>query len=288
MKALSFKIPKTGESSFRVQVDEAPHFYDRLHQHPELQITMIVESTGTLFLGDGITTFQEGDLFVIGPNIPHTFKNEAIFHKDVESKAKSISIFFSEAAFGKDFFNLPELAKVKNLFKDAEKGIRIGGKAKEIIGAKLKSIVNENGFKKMLTLFEILEELSGATEKTFMSTMSFSGQIKDPKSEKINQVFQFIMDNYHQPVSLEQAAAVANLSVSAFCRYFKLRTQKTFGRFINELRISTACKLLIEKEVSASEACYQSGFNNLSNFNRQFKKMTGYTPREYRGKHQQD
>jgi len=139
----------------------------------------------------------------------------------------------------------------------------------------------------MLKLFEILDRLSKNMEKEFLSNMSFPSQSNDFQHEKINQVFQFVMDNYQRPVSLEEAAAVANLSISAFCRYFKLRTGKTFIQFINELRISTACKFLIEEELSVSEACYKAGFSNLSNFNRQFKKITHYTQREYLAQHQQ-
>ena len=278
MKALTFKIPKTGERSFRVQVDEVDHFYDRFHHHSELQITLIVESQGSLFVGDSITTFRPGDLFIIGPNMPHLLKNDKPF-------AKSISIFFSKEAFGAAFFRLPELSKINNLLQRAEKGLRILGKSKERIAEKVAKIVEKEGFERLLLLFSILHDLSEHNRMESLSRTSFASNSGDFQSEKISRVFQFVMDNYQRPVKLEEVAAIVNLSVSAFCRYFKLRTRSTFARFINEIRISSACRQLIETDDSVSEICYRTGFNNVSNFNRQFKMITGYTPTQYLSKH---
>ncbi len=285
MKALSFKIPKTGESSFSVQIDEGPHFYDRLHLHPELQITLIQQSHGTLFVGDSISTFRPGDLFIIGPNIPHALKNDRLFYENKNLKAKSISIYFSEKAFGDTFFQLPELSKINDFLRKAQKGLRVLGNENHGIKQKVLQIASQKGFDRLLTLFSILQDLANHKQKEKLSRISFSAESHELQNEKISQIFQFVMDNYHRPIKLEEAAEIANLSVSAFCRYFKLRTRSTFSRFLNEIRISTACKQLIETEYSVSEICYQVGFNNISNFNRQFKIITGYTPTQYHSKH---
>jgi AraC-like DNA-binding protein len=284
MKALSFKIPKTGETSFNVQVDEVPHFYDRLHLHPELQITLIQKSHGTLFVGDSISTFKAGDLFIIGPNIPHALKNDASFYNNENFNAKSISIFFSKEAFGDSFFQLPELFKINDFLNNAEKGLRVLGENNDI-KEKVVKIVKQKGFNRLLLLFSILQDLANHKQMENLSRISFSAKSNELQSEKISRIFQFIMDNYHRPIKLEEAAEIANLSVSAFCRYFKLRTRSTFSRFLNEIRVSTACKQLIGSEYSVSEVCYQVGFNNISNFNRQFKIITGFTPSQYLSKH---
>ncbi len=286
MKVLSFKIPKTGEFSFNIQVDNVPHFYDRLHLHPELQITLIQQSHGSLFVGDSISTFRTGDLFVIGPNIPHALKNDALFYTDDGVKAKSISIFFSKEAFGDTFFQLPELAKINSFLNKAERGLRVIGDGKNNISEKVVKIVKQKGFDRLLSLFSILQDLANYEQMESLSRTTFSTQNNELQSERIGRVFQFIMDNYHRPIKLEEAAEIANLSVSAFCRYFKIRTRSTFARFLNEIRISTACKQLIGTEYSVSEICYQVGFNNISNFNRQFKIITGLTPSQYLAKHQ--
>ena len=285
MKPVSFKIPRTGEGSFNVQVDEVTHFYDRLHFHPEMQITLIQKSHGTLFVGDSISTFQPGDLLVIGPNVPHTLKNDDSFYKNEKLQARSISIFFSKAAFGEVFFQLPELSKINSFLTKAERGIRILGKNKKNIEEKVLAIVAKEGFQRLLLLFSILQDLSNHDQTEQLSRMSFSPQSNELQSQKINRVLQFIMDNYHHPIKLEEVADIANLSISAFCRYFKLRTRSTFSRFLNEIRIAAACKLLMETENSVSEICYEVGFNNLSNFNRQFKKITGFTPSQYHAKY---
>ena len=285
MKALSFKIPKTGESSFNVQIDEVPHFYDRFHLHPELQITLILKSHGSLFVGDGISTFRPGDLLVIGPNIPHALKNDDSFYKTESLDAKAISIFFSKEAFGEIFFQLPELSRINTFLTKAERGLRVFGNKKKIIAEKVVEIQHRKGFDRLLLLFSILQDLANHKELESLSRTSFSAKSNELQSEKISRVFQFIMDNFHRPIKLEEAAAITNLSVSAFCRYFKVRTRSTFSRFLNEIRVSTACKQLIETEYSVSEICYQVGFNNISNFNRQFKLITGYTPSQYLSKH---
>lgn len=285
MKALSFKIPKTGENSFYVQIDEVPHFYDRFHLHPELQITLILQSHGSLFVGDGISTFRPGDLFIIGPNIPHALKNDVSFYQNEQLEAKSISIFFSKEAFGELFFRLPELSKINSFLNKAERGLRVLGGRKKIISEKVIDIRNRKGFDRLLLLFSILQDLANHKEMESLSRTSFSSKSNELQSEKISRILQFIMDNYHRPIKLEEAAKVANLSVSAFCRYFKIRTRSTFARFLNEIRVSTACKQLIESEYSISEICYQVGFNNISNFNRQFKIITGFTPSQYLSKH---
>ncbi len=285
MKALSFKIPKTGATSFNVQIDEVSHFYDRLHLHPELQITLIQESQGSLFVGDCISTFRPGDLFIIGPNIPHALRNDDSFYKNEDLNARSISIFFSKEAFGNTFFQLPELSKINGFLNKAERGLRVHGDGKTQIAEKVTKIVKQKGFDRLLSLFSILQDLANHEQMESLSRTSFSAGSNELQSEKISRVFQFIMDNYHRPIKLEEAAEVANLSVSAFCRYFKTRTRSTFSRFLNEIRISTACKQLIETEYSVSEICYQVGFNNISNFNRQFKLITGYSPSQYLSKH---
>ena len=284
MKALSFKIPKTGETSFNVQVDDVPHFYDRLHFHPELQITLVQKSHGTLFVGDSISTFRPGDLFIIGPNIPHVVKNDHLFYKEENLKAKSISIFFSKEAFGDTFFELPELTKINDFLNKADKGLRILGGPKIKIAEKILKLVHLKGFESLLMFFSILKDLANHKQIETLSRISFSAKNNALQSEKISRVFQFIMDNYQRPIKLEEAAKITNLSVSAFCRYFKLHTRSTFSRFLNEIRISTACKQLIESEYSVSEICYHVGFNNISNFNRQFKIITGLTPSQYLAK----
>ncbi len=281
MKAVPFKIPTSSEASFRVQVDEVSHFYDRYHHHPEIQITFIEKSHGTLLIGNSISSFLEGDLFIIGANVPHSFRNPESFYKDIDLRAKSISVFFNMDSLGNDFFDLPELKKVKSILTESDKGIQIKGEAKDLICSKIRSIQKKKGIHSLLTFLEILTLISSADELNYLSSLRFSFDPSSQESERLELIFQYILDNYQQTIKLEEVAKQANLSVSAFCRFFKARTRKTFSKFLNEFRVSLACKKLISEEHSISEICYEVGFSNLSNFNRQFKEITGFSPTKY-------
>jgi AraC-like DNA-binding protein len=286
MKVLPFKVPVSEETSFLVQVDRMKHFYDKFHHHREVQITWIQKSHGSLLMGNTIATFAENDLLVIGANVPHSFRNDEIFYqKNKKLAAEATSILFDENAFGKSFFDLPEMKNIKNFIKNADKGYRINGETKEEIIAQLKVMEEKNGTERFLILMEILNRLSFSKEVELLSNLSFLGNPTSSESKKLEMVFQYMLDHHQRTIKLEEVAKIANLSVSAFCRFFKLRTRKTFSQFVNEFRISVACKKLLLDDFSISEICYEVGFTNLSNFNRQFKKITGFTPSQYVVKH---
>ena len=287
MKVLPFKVPVSEETSFRVQVDRMKHFYDKFHHHREVQITWIQKSHGSLLMGNTIATFVENDLLVIGANVPHSFRNDEIFYqKNKKLAAEATSILFDENAFGKYFFDLPEMKNIKNFIENADKGYRINGKTKEEIIAQLKVMEEKNGTERFLILMEILNRLSFSKEVELLSNLSFLGNPTSSESKKLETVFQYMLDHHQRTIKLEEVAKIANLSVSAFCRFFKLRTRKTFSQFVNEFRISVACKKLLLDDFSISEICYEVGFTNLSNFNRQFKKIIGFTPSQYVVKHE--
>lgn len=280
MKALPFKIPIQEGDAFRVQVDELPQFYDRFHHHPEIQLTWIVESAGTLLLGTTITEFQEGDVFMIGAQVPHRFKNNASENSD-SGFAKSISIFFDEKSFGEGFFDLSELKEVKNLLQKSDQGIQIKGEMRLRAIEEIQKIQTASGLQKILSFLELLGALAQSEEASIISSVPFELENSPVENEKLERVVQYVLEHYEERIMLEEVSAIANLSVSAFCRFFKLRTRKTFSRFLNEFRISMAGKMLTTQDLSISEVCYSVGFRNLSNFNRQFKEFTGFTPSQY-------
>lgn len=287
MKVLPFKVPISEETSFRIQIDQVKHFYDKFHHHQEVQITWIQKSYGSLLMGNTIATFEEGDLLVIGANVPHSFQNDEIFYKkNNQLSAEATSILFDKNAFGKYFFDLPEMKTIKNFIKNADKGYRIYGETKNKIITQLKLIEEKNGTERFLILMEILNHLSISKEVELLSNLSFLGNPTSSENKKLETIFQYMLDHHQRTIKLEEVAKIANLSVSAFCRFFKLRTRKTFSQFVNEFRISVACKKLLLDDFSISEVCYEVGFTNLSNFNRQFKKITGFTPSQYIVKHE--
>ncbi|BDD02852.1 AraC family transcriptional regulator [Aureibacter tunicatorum] len=287
-KPLLFKIPSSEKESFRVQYEDQPYFYDPLHFHPELQLTYILESNGTFFIGDNIKNFKAGDILLIGANLTHVFRNDKLYYEDSneEVRAKAISVFFTETSFGADFFELPEAAKIKDLIKKSGRGLKITGETRDLIAPLLETLKDLEGFFRIIKMLEILNLIAENLESDveYLSSLSYSKFLKESDSKKINDVFEYVMQNFSENIKLSDVADIANMSVTSFCRYFKLRTRKTFSLFLNEIRVGHACKLLKENKYNISEICYECGFNNISNFNRQFKAITNYTPTEYKKK----
>ena len=282
MKALSFKIPHGSKTSIKVDHDVMPHFYDTYHTHEEVQIMLVIKGYGSAYIGDRILQFEEGDIYLLGKNLPHVFKDK-LTGEGV--RIESISIFFLQDFMGKEFLELPESRLVATLIEESKRGLQIQGKLKDIITDKIWKIYNSEGLNRLLFLVETLELIAQSEDLKFISSPGYHKPKRSVDGQKINDVFDFMLGNYAREIRLEEIAEVANMSSTAFCRYFKQHTRKTYSRFLNEIRIGHACKMLVDDKLSISHICYNSGFNNISNFNRQFKKITGFTPSKYQKQH---
>jgi len=280
MKVVQFQIPKNTEEAFRVQVDDLPHLYNHLHQHPEIQLTLIKESNGTLVAGDYVGPFHAGDVFVIGGNQPHVFRNDEKFFKK-RSKAVAITIFFDETTFGKNFWLLEEMKSLQQFLKNSSGGFRITGRKKKLLAEKLVSIVNAKGIDRLILFLEILKMFVSRKEMYPLAKPVIQRNIKSYDGSRLNKVIEFTFKEFQRPIALKEVAALANLTPEAFCKYFKTRTRKTYINFLNEIRVNHACRLLTEDK-SISGICYDCGFMNLSNFNRIFKKIKQVSPGEWR------
>jgi AraC-like DNA-binding protein len=280
MKPLLFQIPKTETESFRVQVDDLPYFYDKLHFHPEWQITLVLQSSGTQFVGDSVERFQPFDVYFLGSNLPHVFRNDAEYYHE-NLRANAVSVYFRGDLMGENFFDIPETWHLKTLLAEASRGIRIRNNEPNALTDLIKSIANKQGFDKLLTFLQILNEIDVSTKKEFLSSIAFQSPQKESDNQRVNSVFEFLMKNFEREISLEEVAEIANMTPNAFCRFFKLRTRRTFLDFLNDIRIGHACRMLQNNENNVLEICFSSGFNNVSNFNRQFKRRMKMSPRVY-------
>jgi AraC-like DNA-binding protein len=280
MKVVPFQIPKNTAEAFRVQVDDMPHLYNHLHQHPEIQLTLIKESNGTLIAGDYVGPFHAGDVFVIGGNQSHVFRNdEKFFNK--KSRAVAITIFFDETTFGKNFWLLEEMKSLQQFLKTSSGGFRITGKKKKLLAEKLSLVVNSDGIDRLIIFLEILKILGSRKEMQPLSKTIIQRNIKSYDGNRLNNVIEFTFKEFQRQITLKEVAALANLSPEAFCKYFKTRTRRTYINFLNEIRINHACRLLTEDK-SIAGICFDCGFTNLSNFNRIFKKVKKMSPGEWR------
>ena len=284
MKIIPFSIPKTSREAFRIQVDTLPYLYDKLHQHPETQIMFIEKGEGTLIAGDYVGRFSSGSLFLIGSSQPHVFRSDDIYYKPKSKilvNSISISIYFDERYAGESFWQLDELQKVHQFLLKSGVGYRIQGETQAQLIQLIQQIILLKGISKLIHFLQLLKVLSESKELIPLSILQAHTNLTITEGKRMNDILQFTFRESHRKIKIEEVAEVANLSAEAFCRYFKVRTRKTYTNFLNEVRVSNACKMLIEKRKSIQEICYDSGFANLSHFNRTFKKVTGKTPKSY-------
>ena len=278
MKIFPFKIPKTGDDAIMVQQDVQERFYDRLHQHEEIQISCILKGRGKLLVGDSICDYDKGSILMLGSYLPHVFKSEP----RTDEISHMVSIFFTKDNFGSDLFQINELNPLKHLFYMAESGFRNNKPSRS--GTMLfRKILESRGPDRFIHFFNLLLFLN-QEEKSTLSGANFRAQLSDNEGERMGKVFDYLVSHFQEPISLTDVSDIASLTPTAFCRFFKTRTRKTFSQFLLELRMDHACKLLEAKgkRLMISEIAFQSGFNSVSNFNRFFKKSKGMSPLDYR------
>lgn len=282
MKPILFHNQKSIRESFYVQEYLQNYFYDTLHYHPEFQLSTIITGTGNAMIGDYIGRFNPGDVFLIGPNLSHVFRSDKEYYEKSNILfIHSIGIYFKENSFGESFFDLPENSGIKNLLKESEHGIRLQGENAKKISDTILEINKLSGLRRLTTLLNCLDNFARIkNEKLKLSSGLLSG-IKDDDNKKMNLVFNYIMENFSGTIKLQTISEIACMTPTAFCRFFYRKTLKTFSEFLAETRIGYASQLLLQGNFSILEISYKCGYNNISNFNRQFKRIMKCTPSRY-------
>ncbi|SKB28260.1 AraC-type DNA-binding protein [Maribacter arcticus] len=275
MKVYPFKIPKPVDEHLIVQIDKEPLFYNRLHQHEEIQISYIINGTGKLLVGDSIHQFSIGDIYVIGSNLPHIFKSIP-----GELNAHMVTIFFTENTFGVDFFKLPYFKDLQSFFLNSNCGFKVLSGKKQTSDSILK-LSSQDKLERFVTFLKLLALLSTVTIEP-LSKFIYSKTLTSNEGERLQVIFDFVFKNFQKPIALKEISKMAFMTPNAFCRFFKQRTNKTFFQFLIELRVEHACQLLSSKnELNINLISDLSGFNSISNFNKKFKKIKGVTPTQY-------
>ena len=278
MKPLLFRVPGIDHRSFQVQVDDGPVFYEKLHFHPELQLTLIGEGEGTLVVGDRIDRFQPLDLLLLGSNLPHVLRSAP---PEPGSRAVSTSFMFRTEPMEKGILSLPETGHLAQLLSEARQGVRLRVGADDALAARFRELPAQRPFLQLLFLLEVLDVLSHSPDRELLSRTSYERPARPGDHQRLEKIFSFIFQHYASPISLEDVSNVANLTPGAFCRFFRQHTRKTFSHLLNEVRIEHACRALRESDDSISQIAFQCGYTNLSNFNRQFREISGMSPTEY-------
>lgn len=275
------EIPLVSTYSFRSKVDILPYIVVPWHYHPEFELIYIEKSQGILIVGDCIDKFTDGDMIFLGPNIPHVMKNEETYYqKNPHLSVIARVIHFRKEILGDSLINLPEFHKLKYFLNNTSRGLRIYGKTKLKLIDDLEKLHESKGSTRLILLLQILNTLSQSDEVTPIATEAFVESFKHSSNQKLYQIYEYVSKNFQQKIDLESAAKVANLSKTAFCRFVKNKTNKTFSEFLNEMRINYAKKLIVEGKLSMAQIAYECGFSSPSYFNKQFKNYTGQTPQE--------
>ncbi len=278
------KIPKSLNSSIAVKREVTPYMDYPWHYHPEYEIIFVEKSYGLRLMGNHVGNFSDGDLVFISANLPHVWKNDRDFYQGNEDLFVDVYVIhFLEDDLTKGFFDLPELAKIKKLFLSGQQGLWIKGEdeIKKISGL-IKAVYNASGLDRLILFLKTLDALAHAKSYQLLSSVGYAEPATTEDTERLNKIMNFTMERYHQKINLHEVADLVNLTKPSFCRYFKSRTHKTYSQFLNEIRIANACKLLVSKNRRISEICYETGYNNISHFNKQFKRITKLTALEYR------
>jgi AraC-like DNA-binding protein len=242
---------------------------------------LFVEGETSAVIGDGFQHFKEGDLVILGANFPHVLQeNKEYARQHPNHKPFGLIIQFTDEFLGKEFLNKPELLPVKILLQKAGRGLHFHKDAAEKVTTTLLQMHQLNESRKLLSLLDVLVTLSEDEAFDYLTPKGYeydSGQ----DEERMHNIHQYVYEHFTEPITIKEIAAIANMTETSFCRYFKTRTLKHFTQFVNEIRIAYSCRLLNNNNYSVGHACFESGFNNLSYFNRQFKQVMKVSPQHY-------
>lgn len=277
-------VPRETDYDYLSRHHSLPNFGTVWHYHPELELHYIIKGEGVRFIGDNVNNFDDGELLLLGENLPHMWRcNENYFVKDSDLSAEAVVVQFLPNFMGDSFFKKPESEPIIKLYSRAKNGLIVKGKTKAKVISLMHKSVKKDSLSRLLLIFRMIEILSKSKEMVPICSYHNIYNASSEEKERINKVCSYALKNYKNNISLEEIASIANLSSTSFCRYFKSKTKKTFQRFLIEIRISHAKRMLIEEKWKTTEGIsFECGFNNRSNFFRHFKSITGYTPTEYR------
>ena len=276
MKAVFEPISNTLNQSFHYRVFEKLEFETPWHYHPEWELTFITESTGIRSVGNSIQAYHPGELVLLGPNLPHCWKT----NRTTKQLAKSTVIQFRKDLLGEGWMEKEEFSLINKLLCMSKNGLIFNEKISTIIGEKMVSMKDMSSLSKIIEIIKILHELS--SEKYEVLSLGATFNTNTVVSKRIEKIIDFVNNNYSDKIDSSQLGALVFMTPVSFSKFFKKTFNKTFTSYLNEYRVSKACELLKESDISIEQIALESGYPNLSFFHRQFKLFTNRTPAQYR------
>lgn len=275
-------LPGTAGESFVTKLFDYQYYPTPWHFHPEYELVLVTESTGKRIVGDEISDFKPGDLALLGPYLPHIYRNDQEYYQNnTQLRAKSIVVHFRAESFGEGFAMLPEAQKINALLTRSVRGLAVTGNTNQIVSDKLNELLQTRGLARWMLLLDILNVLAESKNLEYICKRGIAGR-NDTETHRMNTILQFVVKNFNREITIAEVAGLIGMTENSFSRYFSRRTRKKFIAFVNEVRLNHASKLLIETQQSVTWICMESGFNNLSNFNRLFRKAYQKNPLSFR------
>ena len=282
MQIMHEHIDFPGRSAVKVKRQEKPHFTYPWHFHSEYEILYVLEGAGTSFVADSIESFGPNDFVLLGTNLPHFWKSDESFTESQNQKeVKYIVIQFSNEFFREAISEYPEFHLIKELLERSSRGIRFHKNYAKTMKQQLLELAESSGFERTVKLLMFLQQLAKTDKYKLLAGELYQTENHNFTSNRLTQVMHYLNSCYLKKVELDKVAEIAHMHPSAFCRFFREKSGKSLSQFVSEMRVSYACRLIIEGKMSVSQICFECGFNNLSNFNRTFKRQTGFTPTGY-------
>ncbi|WP_343561442.1 AraC family transcriptional regulator [Sphingobacterium sp.] len=277
MKPIQYQVPIPKDRTVFIQEDLLDKFYPYMHRHEEYQLIWIKEGSGQLLVDDNVHCFERGDIFLLGSNQAHVFKNDAM-----DGFVQSVSVFFNLKGTLSGILNLPELSMLLDFIDKNGRGFQVPKIYLAQVSRRIESLKNADSLGQLVSFFYLLKSLNRLTFKLKPLTGVATADFGTGSSFRITSLCDFLDNNYKEHISLNEIAEKANLTPQAFCRYFKKSTGKTFVSYVNELRVREACRLLGREDYDCiSRVAYSSGFNSVTNFNRVFRSILGISPKMY-------
>lgn len=282
MKPQLLKVSTAPAHSFSVRQDITPGINNRWHYHPEIELIHFKKGNGKQFIGDSIKTFNDGDVVLVGANLPHYWRfDDSYFTGSTIANTDVLVAHFSQNFWGEHFLQLPENRNIKHVLDMAHRGIMVNGKARIAVALLMDRMLKSEGAGRIILLMEILVAIADSNRIDVLSSIGFKQNINDLDNERIGDVYEYSLSNLKNRITLHEIASVARVSPNSFCRFFKSHANKTYSQFLIELKVGTACRLLINNRLTIKQICCESGFHNFASFHKYFKQITGKSPLIY-------
>ncbi|WP_367916243.1 helix-turn-helix domain-containing protein [Leadbetterella sp. DM7] len=278
MKPLQFTIPVTPDKSVLVQEDKIPQFYPYLHRHKETQLIWIIKGSGTLIVDNHFHEFSDNDIFLIAPQQSHVFRSQPANGEEVHT----LSVFYDPDGSLNALLSLPELRSFHSFLKDYRGGFKVPERHAPFIAKRMMKIRKAAPTDQIIHFLHLLRAFCKMEPRPGQLASLGNETISEGEGLRMSRIYNYVLKNYKNQLTLDDVAAAAHLTPQAFCRYFKKHTGVTFVTFLNELRVTEACKSLTSGSFdNISGVAYSCGFNSIANFNRVFKSVAGTSPKDY-------